>query len=260
MVKKITRISEKKLTSDAAQKVKPEVIEDSSEVLAESDAVAAVEEVIPSESSSSSTTDVSAGTKISTPEDTVTETPSQPNTQVGDPLPVADPLLDENEGGASKKHMILRILLVIFTLVFVGIGFYLSYQFGVTQGKLISEKEMIKAADTKGSIDAPKPTKVVEVAKDKYTISVLNGSGIAKEASRVQDVLEDDGYSVSSIGNTEEDTKDSIIETSEDVEESYLMDLKKLLMKTYKTVKLEKLAEEAETDIVIIVGSDKIEN
>ena len=99
-----------------------------------------------------------------------------------------------------------------------------------------------------------------EAAKDEFTIEILNGSGISGEAGRAQVLLEDEGFTVSGIGNADNsDYTETVISSKENVSSEWLSLLKKSLQEAYVVSSGDELSSDAETDVVITVGSSKPE-
>lgn len=88
---------------------------------------------------------------------------------------------------------------------------------------------------------------------------MLNGSGVAGEASKMQKILEEEGFEVSDTGNADKfDYTDTVIQAKKGVEKSFLDKLKVLLSKTYSVGKDKVLDASDSSEVIVIVGSDEI--
>ena len=145
---------------------------------------------------------------------------------------------------------IIIIILVVVGLVVGGFFYYKSLQ-----KKLAKPPTETEISPTTEPTEEPTPD---EVAKDAYTISILNGSGIAGEASKVKTLIEDADFVVESTGNAENyDYDKTIIQAGSDVSISWLNELKAVLKKNYQLqTSVEDIASGASTDVVIIVGKN----
>ena len=145
---------------------------------------------------------------------------------------------------------IIIIILVVVGLIVGGFFYYNSLQ-----KKLAKPPTETEISPTTEPTEEPTPD---EVAKDEYTISILNGSGIAGEAGKVKTLIEDADFVVESTGNAEKyDYDKTIIQAGSKVSMSWLNDLKAILKKNYQLqTSVEDIASEASTDVVIIVGKN----
>jgi len=91
-----------------------------------------------------------------------------------------------------------------------------------------------------------------------YTLSILNGSGIAGEAGKAKTLLEKVGFKVGTVGNASAyDYSKTIIQAKETVTAGFLSQLKTTLAKTYQMAENETLKSTASQNVVIIIGSTK---
>ena len=106
------------------------------------------------------------------------------------------------------------------------------------------------------AVSTPTPTEVVS-QKDLYDITILNGSGKAGEAGKLESTLKEKGYSILEIGNANAaNYKETEIRAKEEIEEGFLTALKKDLAKTYTLVdSKDVLNRNSESDIIIVIGS-----
>jgi hypothetical protein len=142
------------------------------------------------------------------------------------------------------------IVIVLIALAVLGGGFYF-YQ---------NSKKTTDTAEEKTTSTSEEPTNTPtpdEVDKTAFTIEIQNGSGIAGEAGRAQELLEGDDFKVESTANAENyDYKETVIQAGADVDEEWLDLLKETLEQNYTVEsKVEELPEGSETDVIVIVGS-----
>jgi len=104
---------------------------------------------------------------------------------------------------------------------------------------------------------SPTPTPEIDVSK--YKIEVLNGSGISGEAARAKQLLEEEKFTVSSIGNADTlNYQKTIIQSKKTVPKEFLEKLKSFLEKLYVLDDVKELDESEKSHVVIIVGSEKV--
>lgn len=143
----------------------------------------------------------------------------------------------------------ILIIVAILLLLAGGYFYYQSTQKPAEKAKEETSDESVTPSE------APTPE---AVAKDAYTVEILNGSGIAGEAGRAQELLESGEFKVDSTGNAENyDFEETVIQAGSDVDEAWIELLRDELGKQYSVksgvTKLETGA--SESDIVVIVGS-----
>lgn len=91
-----------------------------------------------------------------------------------------------------------------------------------------------------------------------YDITVLNGSGKGGEAGKLEKNLKNEGFAVLEIGNADKsDYKKTIIKAKNKVPGTFLEKLKSYLKTQFDLEeKVETLAENEKTEVIIIVGSN----
>ena len=174
------------------------------------------------------------------------------------PPPISVPISQVETSPADeppkRKALWVIVIFVFILLVIGGVWIYLSNA---------SQKEE-KKSETKSS-SGPTPTKTQptavaseEAKLDKYPIKVLNGSGIAGEASQLQEILVEGGFDVSETGNAENyDYTDTVIQAKKSIEKTFLEKVNTLIGKSYSLGKTEELSASDSSDVVVIVGSKK---
>jgi len=160
-----------------------------------------------------------------------------------------------------QKKSKLWVILVVILIIFAATGGSLYY-FRTEAIKEITKEEKPTSSPTQSQVTptVSQATKSASLKVDysKYKIRVLNGSGIAGEASRVKDSLEEEKFVVKDIDNADaSDYEKAVIKAKKDVAKEYLDKLKKILEKTYVLDTEEELTELVDVDLVIIIGSKK---
>lgn len=111
-----------------------------------------------------------------------------------------------------------------------------------------------------GELATPTSTPVAtEIDLTKYNINILNGSGTAGEAGKVEALLEKGGFKVSGTGNaaTYDFTK-TVIQAKSDVDKNFLAKLSETLGEVYLVdTKTQNLAASSKDEVIVIVGSSK---
>ncbi|HZJ18584.1 MAG TPA: LytR C-terminal domain-containing protein [Patescibacteria group bacterium] len=93
----------------------------------------------------------------------------------------------------------------------------------------------------------------------KYKIEVLNGSGISGEASKVKGLLEEERFTVSSIGNADGlNYQQTVIQAKKTVPKEFLDKLKGFLDKLYVLDDTKELPDTEKFDFVVTIGSKKV--
>ncbi len=155
------------------------------------------------------------------------------------------------EGGGLKW---LLILVILFLLGMIG---GLGYLF-VFQSKPVVTNTTTTPKTTLKTIKVlnPSPT-VATVAKNTYTIEVLNGSGVSGAAGAGQNYLNGKGYNVVGVGNADNSNyTDTIIKAKTSVPSSFISQLRQDLSGKYTVANsLTSLNNSSSTDVVVVVGS-----
>ncbi len=137
----------------------------------------------------------------------------------------------------GKPVLIILVILLILALLAGGV-WYLLREPDVevdTTSNTLSTPAVARATSTPTVTPTP-----VEIEREEITIEVLNGTGIAGEASFLQGELENLGYENIEVGNaSSQDNETTLVVFSSETPESVIEEL---------TTKLKELYEEVETD------------
>ena len=148
----------------------------------------------------------------------------------------------------------LKIIIGVLIVAIIAVGGFMYYQ-------SVQEKLATPPTDTEVALseekEKPTPTPEKNMKPGDYSIQVQNGSGIVGQAGVVQELLEENEYNIESTGNADTyDYEETVIQAKKDVSEAWLDDIKKILKEKYDVqTKVEELSEDADTDVVVIVGS-----
>ncbi len=161
--------------------------------------------------------------------------------------------IDGSDGGGrfGFKKLILTILIVV-PIGFLAFGglLYFSKNFNTNALKKEPEKKLEIPEST------PTPTEE-PLDKEAFTIEVQNGSGIAGEGASVGEMLEKDGFKVGDVGNADNSNyEDTIITVNDEVPDSYIEALTKVLEKRGPVGKVKKFATGEDGEVLVIVGSE----
>ncbi|MDA1316479.1 MAG: LytR C-terminal domain-containing protein [bacterium] len=148
----------------------------------------------------------------------------------------------------------LKIIIGVLIVAIIAVGGFMYYQ-------SVQDKLANPPADTEVALsdteEKPTPTPEKSMKPGDYSIEVQNGSGIAGQAGIVEELLADNDYEVKSTGNADNyDYEETVIQAKADVSKDWLDEIKKVLKEKYDVQsKVEELDEDAETDVVVVVGS-----
>lgn len=162
-----------------------------------------------------------------------------------------------SSGKPSLKRRLMWGGLLLVYIVILAVGGYFMYQVGFKKGEEASKLQMEKQLE-KEKAAVPTATPIPSVDKSKYKIKVLNGTGISGEAAKAKELLESDGFTVSTIGNaSKQDNLDTTIATKEDVDSEFISALKEALEGSYKLGEVTTLDTSDPADIVVSLGGKK---
>ncbi len=167
-----------------------------------------------------------------------------------EPVSSGDVTVVEEGGG-------LKWLLILVILFLVGMIGGLGYLF-VFQNKPVNTTAPSSSSTSLKTVKVlnPSPTSKA-VAKNTYTIEVLNGSGVSGAAGTGQTYLKGLGYNVSGVGNADNSNyADTVIKAKTNVSSAFIAQLRSDLAGKYTMANsLTSLANSSTTDVEVIVGS-----
>lgn len=246
----------------AAQKKKPRsrLAKKKPVQVQESVALAAPVQIAPVLPQPTSEPQQQADVQAATPAQDAVSPESQPQTEkpFSEVSDITDPIMPEEDGESPMKKIFLWLSVLLLLLVIIGGISYVSYGMGVKKG----EENAKQAQSAQPTVEPTVKPLNEEVAVDKgaYEINVLNGSGISGEAAKVQNILEEEGFAVLSIGNAKgDDIDETIIEAKQSVDKNFIKVLKEFLMGTYAVGDVSELDDDADEDVIVTVGKQKAE-
>lgn len=152
----------------------------------------------------------------------------------------------------SKKGKIWVSFYVLFIVIALEIGVFI-YAIGVA--KLTPSPE--PKADSVEILPTATQTPVA-VDLNKYTIIILNGSGIAGTAANAKKILEEEALTVQSIGNASGSARqETSIQAMQNVPEELIAIIRDTLEKQYVLDDEIRRSDSAGADITIIIGTQK---
>lgn len=145
--------------------------------------------------------------------------------------------------------MYLKIFIIIIIIALVGGGGYFYWQ-SRTASTASETEEMTPTPE-----EEPTPTPE-EVDRSEFTIEILNGSGIAGEAGRAQELIEGDDFVVDSTGNADNyDYEETVIQASSDVPDAWIDELISSLERNYTVqTRVDDIEGDTSSDVVVIIG------
>lgn len=242
--------SAKKSTTVSKTEIITEQLEKQGEMLEE------IKELIETKPTIEPTTAVSTEEVKSDAVDLTPDTQNQETESTLDSSP-------ESEDNKSIKNKLLtgnKRFIFILIIIVVGTACVFGYFLFLRQSKIDEMKKQQSITPTTAPSETPSPTKAgVDVSK--YTIQVLNGSGIAGEAGKVKGLLTEKEFKVEDIGNAEDASyTKTIIKAKKAVPSEFIDALTKVLQKTYAIDSSNvTLKDSSTTDMVVIVGRQKSE-
>lgn len=147
--------------------------------------------------------------------------------------------------------------------------FVVSILLAIIAGLFIYREGVVKSGVNSQNIPVPSPTSAAKpqifptptqaiIDVSKYEIEILNGSGLNGEAAKVKGQLENEKFTVISIGNALLQQK-TVIQVKQSVPKEFIAKLKSFLEQTYVLDSIQELDESAKFDAAIIIGSQKAE-
>lgn len=186
------------------------------------------------------------------------EETKKPEDWLNDIKPVDTPM----EKSKTGKNILLVLIVLIILGGLVGGGIYYY------QTSLNSSEEPVEVVTPQPTVSPEdvmnaEPTSTATESADltKYSVTVLNGSGVTGEAKKVSTLLTDGGFEEDNIttGNaSSSDFEDTEVAVKKDTPKAVFEKIKELLGKTYTVVESKTaVAESAKYDVQVTVGASK---
>ncbi|GIW61399.1 MAG: hypothetical protein KatS3mg089_0251 [Patescibacteria group bacterium] len=147
---------------------------------------------------------------------------------------------------------------VFFLLFFIGSALTVVFGGGYYLLQRSEQKDLSSVTHTPSSIPTPTPTPTpITLAKEELKIRILNGTGIPKQASKVQKALEDKGYKKIETDNAEDTNQEETQVTfSSRISEELKREIMEVLESMFTTV-VKDQDSNIDADVLIITGSEK---
>lgn len=155
---------------------------------------------------------------------------------------------------SENKNNLIWILLPVFVVIASLLGGVIGYQIGL---KKAFPAQSPQPSSVSEAVVSPEPSPSGVNLKE-FEISIKNGSGIAGEANKAKDLLENKGFSVTSTGNAGSyDYKKTMIRAKEKINPEFIRVLKETLNTNYLSEVGDNLKDSDNNQVLIIVGSEK---
>ncbi len=153
----------------------------------------------------------------------------------------------------QKKPLFWWAVIVIVAAITTGIGL-VSLSGSSGKSSVVS---IIPQKPTPSLTPSSTPTPIPLPKKEDLKVQILNGGGVAGAAGKMKTILEDLGYTVEDVGNTDEYTYDETEVQAKEGYDSLLEDLVKELEEEYTVGSSDtSLTDASAYDIVVIVGKE----
>ena len=157
--------------------------------------------------------------------------------------------------GPKNSFVVWWIIVPGIFLLGALLGGIVFYQKGISKG---GDLVATPTPDSTAITQTASPTPSIKADLTKFSINILNGSGIAGEAGKAKDLLTEAGFKVSGTGNasTYNFTK-TVVKAKSVVDSEFLTKLTEALGKNYSVDKTQTLPDSSTDDIQVVVGSTK---
>jgi len=164
----------------------------------------------------------------------------------------------------KKSGLLKYFLIVAFIAFFIGLAFMAGFDYFQQRNNFnnnngLSETSITPTVTTSSSPSiSPESSASATSNLSAFSISILNGSGITGEASKLKTSLVTAGFTVNSVGNADNsDYKNTKIYAKKKVVAAYLNQLKAILKKSYVLDPVADYPKTAsgESDLIITIGA-----
>lgn len=157
-----------------------------------------------------------------------------------------------------KQNGVNPLVVIIPGVLLLGalLGGIYFYQSTVNRNAEVSQTPSPTVPPPVVATPSASPSAQVNLAK--YSVVILNGSGISGEAGKVKDLLVKAGFRVTSTGNAATyDFKKTVIKAKSTIDATYLAKLSETLSKTYVLDTNQTLPDSSKDSVEVIVGTSK---
>lgn len=153
---------------------------------------------------------------------------------------------------ASSKALFLWAAVVIVVALATGLGLVM-----ITKKSLPNLPSFVGQTPTVTPQPTPTPTPAILVKRGELKVQVLNGGGVPGAASKMKKFLEDKGYVVEDIGNTEEYTFEKTEITLKFSAKGIEQTLREDLSSTYTVAESTgTLPDDSDYDVQVTIGKE----
>ncbi len=169
----------------------------------------------------------------------------------------SDTYIVETEVRKSILGYFMLVAVIAFVVGLISMAAFTVYfpKSNVLSGMLSTTSPTTTPTPKLTNTPTPAP-KAADLSK--YSIKILNGSGVTGVASKLKESLTGEGFKVIDTGNADtSDFTDTKIEMKKDVDASYLTKLKAELEKDYSLAPVSEMSSDSttEADVIITIGS-----
>lgn len=178
-------------------------------------------------------------------------------------LPESDHIVKKNGVERSRKILAGAVILVVALLIsLVGVWYLLQTTNQRTEtSSLQPEASPLPAVDLSEESVGPTDEEVVMVEtikKDEIILTILNGSGIAGEAGKVQKLFEQAGFTNTSTGNAPEVIEQTTITVGIEIDEPNRQEIRTLIETIFSSSILVETSTNSGGLVTIITGKNKL--
>lgn len=181
-----------------------------------------------------------------------TDTPEDTETTSEDKVEAKAPITRSRRERKKKRKINKKVIVFVLVIILIVAGGFFLLKEPRIEVEPLPESELTEEIEEPTSTPVP-----VSIDKEDIKIEVLNGTGIAKEASFLTEQLEDLGYTGIEVGNTEEqDYSTTVVTYGNGIQEEVKDELNDKLEELYENVNT-KESSLTDFDIQIITGLRK---
>ncbi len=170
---------------------------------------------------------------------------------------VEEKVVAENMPISNPKASSLGWWIIIPGIFLLGalLGGIVFYQKGISKGEVLTPTPTSEALN---SAENPTPTPITQLDLTKFSVNILNGSGIPGEASKAKDLLVAAGFKISGTGNASSyNFTKTVVKAKSSVDADFVTKLVEALGKSYSVDKTQTLSDSSADDVQVVVGSTK---
>jgi hypothetical protein len=169
--------------------------------------------------------------------------------------------VEKGNGSGKKTFVLLFVVLVVLGAAAGGLFYFKDSIMNTFNEKAYNQQPVAGEESTGLEVIQPETTPVPteEVDFSQYSVSVLNGSGVAGEAGKMKSSLEELEFKQISTGNaSSQDYTATTISVKEGVPEAVFESIRELIKEDYAVVMSEdRLNEDSAFDVIMIIGLKK---